>query len=177
MPDLDPQHRIPTVAIGYSLAVIADWVLLYLSVKSIGRKEGLSRASVAYSQVGTTNFDTSPGADFGLQPLQEAAFPYALFPSVQSYNSPNTPSVYSQGDNGSTVHLYAAPVAGATYFSNSPTQVTDPYGTGQYQAVATYSPGQYRTPYQSNPNGPWRSHSDHSTSSSPGGGRGAIIPS
>ncbi|KAG9043733.1 hypothetical protein FS837_009200 [Tulasnella sp. UAMH 9824] len=165
---------IPTVAIGYSLVVLADWILLYLSVKSIRRKEALSssRASVAYSEVGTTNFDTSSGADFGLQPLQDVAFPDGLSPSVQSHNTPNTPSFYSQGVDGSTVYLHAAPVAGATYFRNSPTQVTAPYARGEYQELATYSPGQYHTTYQLSPRGPWRSYSDRSASSSPGGGQG-----
>ncbi|KAG9029106.1 hypothetical protein FS837_003639 [Tulasnella sp. UAMH 9824] len=163
---------IPTVAIGYSFAVIVDWVLLYLSVKSIGRKEALSRASVAYSKVGKIDFDTSPGVDFG---LQESALPYGRTPSVHSHTSLNAPSFYSQGDNGSTAHLYAAPIAGATYPTNSTTHVTDPYSSGQYQAVAAYPPAQYHTPYQPNPNGPTRSYSDHSTSSGPGGGRGALI--
>ncbi|KIO30438.1 hypothetical protein M407DRAFT_5641 [Tulasnella calospora MUT 4182] len=158
---------IPTVAIGYSLAVIADWVLLYLSVKSIEQKEALARANIAYSKVGKLDVDSSPAVDFGVQQL-----PYRQTPSVQSHNSLNAPSLYSLGENESTAHLYAAPIAGATYSPNTTTQVTDPYATGQYQPVGTmYPPIQQLPPYQANTNGSRRSYTDQTTLSGPNGGR------
>lgn len=100
-------RRVPAVAIGYSLAVIVDWVLLYLTVR------------------------------------------------VKLNNGLNSPSFYNQENDGSTARLYPAPIAGAT---DSTTHVTDPYASGQYQVVATYTPGQYHTPYQPSPDGPRRSY-------------------
>ncbi|KAG8935217.1 hypothetical protein FRC01_005473 [Tulasnella sp. 417] len=155
---------IPTVAIGYSLAVIVDWVLLYLSVKSIRQKEAVARSKIAYSSVGKVDPDASAsGVDFGLSTL-----PYGQTPSVQSHHSMKPPSLYSIGDDGSTAHLYAAPIAGANYPGH---EVVDPYAGGQYQPVATmYPPNQYNQPYQPHAGGPRRSYSDQTTSSNSGRG-------
>ncbi|KIO30437.1 hypothetical protein M407DRAFT_20499 [Tulasnella calospora MUT 4182] len=104
---------IPTVAICYSFAIVADWVLLYLSLKSIKQQEGPA--------------------------------------------SPNAPEMYNLGDDGSTGHLYPAPLTGSTYSSGSTTP--DPYASGQYQPVATmYPPIQHLPPYQANINGSRRSY-------------------
>ncbi|KAG9019443.1 hypothetical protein FRB90_002266 [Tulasnella sp. 427] len=138
---------IPAMSIGYAVAVVVDWVLLYLSVTSIRKKEALSRAQILYSSIPKIEFDTSPGIDPAMfqQPHHDftpSTLPYAQPPTLQSRQSGqsvNAPTLYSQVPSSeSTAQLYPAPVAGAAY---SGTQVTDPYASeGHHTAGTSYPP-------------------------------------
>lgn len=143
-------YRIPSMCIGYGVAVLVDLVLLRLSVRSIRKMEAFSHAHIAYSSVGKPDFDTSPRMSFAALEHQNSMLPNRPTQSVPPHNRTITPSMYSQESTGSTAELYAAPRAGAMY---SPTpQVTDPYANGQYSSVppAYPSPQYILPPYHAN---------------------------
>ncbi|KAG8935221.1 hypothetical protein FRC01_005477 [Tulasnella sp. 417] len=52
---------LPTIAIGYGVAVIVDWFILFFSVRSIKNMESRSRSEVTYSGVGKGDYDTGTG--------------------------------------------------------------------------------------------------------------------
>ncbi|KAG8935223.1 hypothetical protein FRC01_005479 [Tulasnella sp. 417] len=92
---------LPTVGIGYGLAVVVDWFILFFSVRSIRYMESLANLNPPYSSVEKGDYIASPGVN----PNQPEYSPY---PHSQLHRVETAPAgMYAQGAATSTASLYA----------------------------------------------------------------------
>ncbi|KAG9043731.1 hypothetical protein FS837_009198 [Tulasnella sp. UAMH 9824] len=93
---------LPTVAIGYGVAVFVDWFILFFSVRSIRKLEFGSRSNIAYSSVEKGDYDHETGVDLA----HLSHLPYGHEKPHRSESAPA--GMYAQGPVGSSASLYAA---------------------------------------------------------------------
>ncbi|KIO30439.1 hypothetical protein M407DRAFT_242201 [Tulasnella calospora MUT 4182] len=92
----------PTVALGYGVAVVVDWFILFFSVRSIKNMESASRSNIAYSSVEKGDYDHETGVDLA----HLSHLPYGHEKPHRSESAPA--GMYAQGPMGSSASLYAA---------------------------------------------------------------------
>ncbi|KAG9041960.1 hypothetical protein FS837_011542 [Tulasnella sp. UAMH 9824] len=88
---------LPTVGIGFGLAVVVDWFILFFSIRSINYMESLQRLNAPYSTVEKGDF--SPG-------VNPTHLQYGQGPPHRSETAPV--GMYAQGESVSTASLYPA---------------------------------------------------------------------
>ncbi|KAG8935218.1 hypothetical protein FRC01_005474 [Tulasnella sp. 417] len=93
---------LPTIAIGFGVAVLMDWFILFFSVRSIRKMESSSRTNIAYSSVEKGDYDHGTGVDLA----HLSHLPYGHEKPHRSESAPG--GMYAQGPMGSSASLYAA---------------------------------------------------------------------
>ncbi|KAG9043732.1 hypothetical protein FS837_009199 [Tulasnella sp. UAMH 9824] len=93
---------VPSIVIGFGVAVVVDWIILFFSVRSIKKMGPVSHSSIPYSSVEKGGYDHGTSVDLT-----------HLSHLPQGHHSPHRrefppAGIYAQGPMGSSASLYAA---------------------------------------------------------------------